>query len=110
MQPAAERMASALAEVAIVAPAVPVVANVLAEAISDPQAIRQRLVEQVTGTVRWRESLSYMADEGVRVLYEVGAGRVLTGLVRRIDDRLEGRSIGTAAEIGTVGKALAEAV
>jgi [acyl-carrier-protein] S-malonyltransferase len=110
MQPAADRMAAALAEIAIKAPAVPVVANVLAEAISDPDAIRQRLVEQVTGTVRWRESVVYMADQGVLVLYEVGAGRVLTGLVRRIDDRLDGRSIGTVAEIESAGAALAGTV
>jgi [acyl-carrier-protein] S-malonyltransferase len=60
--------------------------------------------------VRWRESVAYMADQGVRVLYEIGAGRVLTGLVRRIDERLEGRSIGTSAEVGTAGAALAGAV
>ena len=110
MQPAAERMATALAEVTIKALAVPVVANVLAEAISSPDTIRRHLVEQVTGTVRWRESGVYMADQGVSVLYEVGAGRVLTGLVRRIDERLEGRSIGTVAEVETAGQALAGAV
>jgi [acyl-carrier-protein] S-malonyltransferase len=108
MQPAAERMASALADVAIKAPTAPLVANVLAEAISDPDMIRRRLVEQVTGTVRWRESVSYMGDQGVRTLYEIGAGRVLTGMVRRIDERLEGRSVGTVAEIETAAKALAE--
>jgi [acyl-carrier-protein] S-malonyltransferase len=107
MQPAADRMAQALADVRIIAPTVPLVANVLAEAISDPEAIRQRLVEQVTGTVRWRESAAYMAEEGVRVLYEIGAGRVLTGMAKRIDDRLEGRAIGTAADIETVGQQLA---
>jgi [acyl-carrier-protein] S-malonyltransferase len=110
MQPAAERMAEALGAVEIKAPAVPIVANVLAEAIAEPDAIRQRLVEQVTGTVRWRESGAYMAGQGVTVLYEIGAGRVLTGLVRRIDERLEGRAIGTAQEIETVGAALAGAV
>jgi [acyl-carrier-protein] S-malonyltransferase len=110
MQPAAERMASALAEVTIKAPAVPVIANVLAQAIRDPQEIRRRLVEQVTGAVRWRESVAYMAEQGVRVLYEIGAGRVLTGLVRRIDDRLDGRAIGTAADIASAGQHFAVAV
>ena len=110
MQPAADRMAEALAEVEIKAPAVPVVANVLAQAISDPDAIRRRLVEQVTGTVRWRESGAYMAEQGVRVLSEIGAGRVLTGLVRRIDERLEGRTIGTVDEIESAGGQFAVAV
>lgn len=99
MQPAAERMEAALAEVAIKSPAVPLVSNVLAAALSEPEAIRRRLVEQVTGAVRWRESLIYMADNGVRLLYEVGAGRVLTGMARRVDERLEGRAIGTPGEI-----------
>lgn len=109
MQPAADRMAAALGEISIQAPAVPVVANVLAEAISDPAAIRQRLVEQVTGTVRWRESGVYMAEHGVTVLYEIGAGRVLTGLVRRIDERLEGRAIGTVPDIDGAGGQIASA-
>ena len=110
MRPAAERMASALAEVSIKAPVIPLVANVLAEAISDPEAIRRHLVEQVTGTVRWRESVSYMADQGVRMLYEVGSGRVLTGLAKRIDERLESRAIGTLAEIEIAGQHLTESV
>jgi [acyl-carrier-protein] S-malonyltransferase len=110
MQPAAERMAGALAEVQIKAPAVPLVANVLAEAISDPDIIRKHLVEQVTGAVRWRESGAYMADQGVRLLYEIGAGRVLTGLVRRIDDRLEGRTIGTVEDIESAGGQIAVAI
>lgn len=107
MQPAAERMAEALNAVEIKTPAVPLVANVLAEAITAPDTIRQRLVEQVTGTVRWRESGVYMAENGVTQLYEIGAGRVLTGLVRRIDDRLEGRTIGTVQEIDAAGPLLA---
>jgi [acyl-carrier-protein] S-malonyltransferase len=109
MQAAQERMAAALAEVAIKAPAVPVVANVVAVAISDPATIRQRLIEQVTGAVRWRESVVYMADQGVRLLYEIGAGRVLTGMVRRIDERLEGRAIGTAEDIASAGEHFAAA-
>ena len=110
MRPAAERMAVALGEVTIRPPVVPVVANVLAQAISDPEAIRRHLVEQVTEAVRWRESVIYMADQGVRVLYEIGAGRVLSGLARRIDDRLEGRAVGTVADIETAGNKLAESV
>jgi [acyl-carrier-protein] S-malonyltransferase len=110
MQPAADRMAAALAEVEIKAPAVPLVANVLAEAIAEPDSIRQRLVEQVTGTVRWRESGAYMAEHGVTMLYEIGAGRVLTGLVRRIDERLDGRAIGTVPEIESAGGQIAALV
>jgi [acyl-carrier-protein] S-malonyltransferase len=107
MQAAQERMAAALAEVEIKTPVVPVVANVVATAISDPDAIRLRLIEQVTGSVRWRESVIYMADQGVRLLYEIGAGRVLTGMVRRIDERLEGRAIGTAEDIANAGEQFA---
>jgi [acyl-carrier-protein] S-malonyltransferase len=110
MQPAAERMAAALAEIEIKTPTVPVVANVVAEPVRDPAVIRERLIEQITGTVRWRESGAYMAEQGVTLLYEVGAGRVLTGLVRRIDERLEGRTIGTAAEVESAGEHLAVAV
>jgi [acyl-carrier-protein] S-malonyltransferase len=94
MQPAADVMSEALSQVTISAPAVPLVANVLASAISDPDAIRARLVEQVTGMVRWRESMLYLRAQGVDALYEVGAGRVLTGLARRFDG-FEARSIGT---------------
>ena len=83
MQPAANAMAEALSRVEMNAPSVPLVANVLATAINDPAAIRQRLVEQVTGTVRWRECSGYMAAEGVKLFVELGAGKVLSGLVRR---------------------------
>ena len=99
MAPAAEEMAAALGEVTVNAPAVPVVANVLAAPISDPDEIRARLVEQVTGTVRWRESVAWMAANGVDTLYEVGAGKVLTGLARRIDRALTGRAVGTPQDI-----------
>jgi len=106
MQPAADAMAEALSGVAIKAPAVPVVANVLASAISDPEEIRKRLVEQVTGTVRWRESVLYMAREGITQAYEIGAGKVLSGLIGRIDKSIKSASIGTpddiAANIGTL--------
>ena len=99
MAPAADAMALALANVTINEPTVPLIANVLATPITSPDEIRQRLVEQVTGTVRWRESVSYMAENGVDTLYEVGAGRVLSGLARRIERSLQSPSIGTANEI-----------
>lgn len=99
MKPAADVMADALSKVTINRPAVPLVCNVLASAISDPEEIRRRLVEQVTGTVRWRESIAYMAGEGVTKFYEIGAGKVLTGLVKRIADGASGISIGSPADI-----------
>ncbi len=106
MQPAADVMSEALSQVTISAPAVPVVANVLASAISDPEAIRTRLIEQVTGMVRWRESMLYVRAQGVDTLYEVGAGRVLTGLARRFDG-FEARSIGTPDELEAAATSLA---
>jgi [acyl-carrier-protein] S-malonyltransferase len=84
MAPAAERMQAALAEVAFMAPAVPLVANVRAEAVSEPDEIRHLLVEQVTGTVRWRESVMWMASRGVTELVEIGAGKALSGMAKRI--------------------------
>lgn len=105
MQPAAAIMAEALGQVRIAAPAVPLIANVLASAIGDPEAIRTSLIEQVTGKVRWRESMLYLRDQGVDTLYEVGAGRVLTGLARRFDG-FEARSIGTPEELETAAAAL----
>src|SRR5260370_35858088 len=84
MQPAADAMAKALADVTIKPPAAPLASNVLASAITDPDEIRPRLVEQVTGTVRWRESVAYMAGHGVTRFLEIGAGTVLSGLVNRI--------------------------
>ena len=99
MQPAAEAMAAALAEVKINAPRVPLVANVLAAPITDPADIRQRLVEQVTGTVRWRESIAFMAAQGVTTFYEIGAGKVLSGLVKRIAESATGVSVGTPADV-----------
>ena len=106
MQPAADVMSEALRQVTISAPAVPLVANVLASAISDPEAIRTRLIEQVTGMVRWRESMLYLRAQGVDTLYEVGAGRVLTGLARRFDG-FEARSIGTPEELEAAATSLA---
>jgi [acyl-carrier-protein] S-malonyltransferase len=99
MQPAAEAMQAALAQVAIRSPVVPVVANVLAAPVTDPEEIRRRLVEQVTGTVRWRESVAFMAAQGVDTFYELGAGKVLAGLVKRIADGATGVSIGGPADI-----------
>ncbi len=99
MQPAADAMKAALASVTIKAPAAPLVANVLAAATSDPEEIRRRLVEQVTGTVRWRESVAYMAAQGVDTFFEIGAGKVLSGLVKRIADSATGVSIGNPADI-----------
>ncbi len=99
MAPAAEAMREALSTVAMSAPKAPVVANVLASAISDPAEIRQRLVEQVTGTVRWRECVAYMAGQGVTQFYELGAGKVLTGLVKRIAPEAAGTAIGTPEDV-----------
>jgi [acyl-carrier-protein] S-malonyltransferase len=105
MQPAADVMQEALSKVSISAPAVPVVANVLASAVSDPEEIRARLIEQVTGMVRWRESMLYLRGQGVDAVYEVGAGRVLTGLARRFDG-FEARSIGTPEELEAAATSL----
>jgi hypothetical protein len=94
MQPAADAMREALAGVRVNAPAVPVVANVEAGPITDPAAIRDALVRQVTGTVRWRESVAYMAAQGVQAFHEVGSGKVLTGLVKRIAAGASATAIG----------------
>ncbi|MBO0750940.1 MAG: ACP S-malonyltransferase [Bradyrhizobiaceae bacterium] len=99
MRPAAAAMAQALAGVAIRPPAPPVVANVVARAISDPVEIRQRLVEQVTGMVRWRECVAAMAQDGVTRFCEVGAGKVLSGLVKRIAAGATAMAIGTPDDI-----------
>ncbi|QYZ70861.1 ACP S-malonyltransferase [Neotabrizicola shimadae] len=102
MQPAADRMALALAEVTIRAPAVPVVANVRAEAVTDPETIRRLLVEQVTGSVRWRESVLWMAGQGVTEFWEIGAGKALSGMVKRIAKDAATRSIGTPEDIAAL--------
>jgi [acyl-carrier-protein] S-malonyltransferase len=99
MQPAADAMAAALDAVTVKAPVVPVVANVLAQPISDPQEIKRRLIEQVTGTVRWRECVTYMTANGVTAVYEIGAGKVLAGLAKRIEGSLTAMSIGTPADV-----------
>ena len=99
MAPAAEAMQEALSSVAIAAPSVPVVANVRADAVSDPEVIRALLVEQITGAVRWRESVAWMAEQGVDEVWEVGAGKALIGMVRRIDRSVATRAVGTAADV-----------
>lgn len=106
MQPAADVMAEALSNVEIKAPIVPLIANVAAGEVNDAEEIRTRLVEQVTGVVRWRESVRYMADSGVTTLYEIGAGRVLSGLARRIERSLETVSVGSPGEIDAAVEAL----
>jgi [acyl-carrier-protein] S-malonyltransferase len=99
MQPAADVMADALSKVKVNAPAVPVVSNVKASAISDPPDIVKALVAQVTGTVRWRESVVYMAAQGVTQFYEIGAGKVLSGLIKRIADGASASAIGTPDDV-----------
>lgn len=106
MQPAADRMADALAEVEISAPSVPLVANVRAKAVSDPELIRQLLVEQVTGSVRWRESVSWMSGQGVDALYEIGAGKALSGMVRRTDRAIACKAVNVSADIATASENL----
>jgi [acyl-carrier-protein] S-malonyltransferase len=101
MQPAADAMGEALAGVTVRAPVVPVVANVIARPLTDPAEIVRRLVEQVTGTVRWRDSVAFMAQEGVTAFYEVGTGKVLSGLVKRIADGAVGVAIGSPEDIAT---------
>jgi [acyl-carrier-protein] S-malonyltransferase len=99
MQPAAEIMSEALARVAIRPPCVPLVSNVLARPVSDPAEIVRGLVAQVTGTVRWRESIEIMAAAGVAMFYEVGAGKVLSGLIKRIAEGASAVTLGTPAEV-----------
>ena len=99
MRPAADAMTEALAKVAVRPPVVPLVANVVAKPIVDPAEIVRRLIEQVTGTVRWRESVAFMAANGVKTFYEVGAGKVLSGLVKRIADGATGVAIGNPDDV-----------
>ena len=99
MQPAAEAMAAALSEAPLQAPLVPLVANVTAQPVTDPATIRELLVAQVTGTVRWRECMGFMAGQGVTHFVECGAGRVLSGLVKRVAPGVTGISVGVPAEV-----------
>jgi len=99
MQPAAEVMADALSRVDLVRPKVPIVTNVRATGISDPTTIRSLLVEQVTGVVRWRESVSWMGAHGVDEIWEIGAGKALSGMIRRINREIATRQVGTPDEV-----------
>lgn len=102
MQPAAAVMANALAGIDIQPPAVPLIANVRAEAVIEPGAIRRLLVEQVTGTVRWRESIANMAEAGVTEFWEIGAGKALSGMIKRIARDVAVRNIGAPADIAAL--------
>jgi len=106
MQPAATAMAAALAEQPIAPPRRPIVANVTARGESDPEILRDLLVRQVTATVRWREGVLWMRDQGVAEIYELGAGKVLTVMLRRIDRDLRGEAVGEPADVEAVLKRL----
>ena len=106
MQPAADAMRDALSNTEMKDPFVPLIANTLASAVTDKEQIREGLVNQVTGQVRWRESVEFMAANGITTLYEVGSGRVLTGLARRIERSLEANSIGSPEDIKSASESL----
>lgn len=106
MEPAAEAMAQALEGVEIARPAVPVVANVVAEKVQDPAVIRRLLVEQVTGSVRWRESVTNMGAAGVTEIWEIGAGKALSGMVRRINRDIACRTVGAPDDVKSAAEAL----
>ncbi len=99
MKPAADAMATALADATVVPPRVPVVANVSAKPTTEPDVIRRQLIEQVTGLVRWRETIDWLAGEGVTLFAEIGTGRVLSGLARRIAAGAETQPVGKSQEI-----------
>jgi [acyl-carrier-protein] S-malonyltransferase len=99
MQPAADAMQEALAHIQINPPSVPLIANVTANEVTDPAQIKKLLVEQVTGTVRWRESVMFMKTQGVTETVELGAGKVLTGLTKRIDADMTGRAVNSPKDI-----------
>jgi len=106
MAPAAQEMAEALGDITLAPPLVPLVANVTASAVSDPETIRGLLVEQVTAMVRWRESVLYLKDQGVDTVVEIGAGKVLSGLTRRIDPELDSLAVGAPDDIDSLVKRL----
>ena len=106
MAPAARVMAEALDDVEINEPAVPVVANVIASDVSDPAAIRSLLVQQITGSVRWRESIAWMAAKGVTEAWEIGAGKALSGMIRRISPEMATRALGTPEDVKAAVEAL----
>ncbi len=103
MQPAADRMAEALEAVTLAAPSVPLISNVTAAPVTDRQEIKRLLVRQVTGVVRWRKSVAYMVDHGASTLFEIGAGRVLTGLAKRIRAEADARSVGSPEDVAAFG-------
>jgi [acyl-carrier-protein] S-malonyltransferase len=107
MQPAADVMREALAAVSKSAPAIPVVANVSVQPLSQPEEIAAMLVEQITGRVRWRETVEWFAGNGVGTLYEIGAGKVLSGIARRINRDIATAAVGSPAEVEAAAAALA---
>ncbi|SMC42420.1 ACP S-malonyltransferase [Primorskyibacter flagellatus] len=106
MEPAARAMAEALEDVEISNPSVRLVANVLAHDVANPETIRSLLVQQVTGSVRWRESVGFMAAQGVTEIWEIGAGKALSGMIRRIDKTIATRNIGTPDEVKAAAESL----
>jgi [acyl-carrier-protein] S-malonyltransferase len=108
MQPAADAMAAALADVDIHAPAVPLVANVTADAVTDPDTIRDLLIRQITGAVRWRESVQFMAAQGVTEIWELGAGKALSGMIRRIARDVATANVATPDDIAALKSAAEE--
>lgn len=110
MEPAARVMADALTSVELAAPKVPLIANVTAASIQDPTKIKSLLVEQVTGSVRWRESVQAMAAAGVTEVWEIGAGKALSGMIRRVDKTINCRAIGAAADAAATAKSLEEGI
>jgi [acyl-carrier-protein] S-malonyltransferase len=105
MQPAADAMRDALTGAALLAPSVPVVANVRAEAVTDPEVIRQLLIEQVTGVVRWRESVMWMAAQGVTEAWEIGAGKALSGMIKRTDKSVATLAVSSAEDVKKAAEA-----
>jgi [acyl-carrier-protein] S-malonyltransferase len=106
MQPAADAMAEALADINVVAPNVPLIANVRADVVADAQEIKALLVEQVTGSVRWRESVAFMSAQGVTETFEIGAGKALSGMVRRVDRAIGVNAVGDAAGVAAAAEKL----
>jgi len=106
MQPAADEMAAKLADVKIVPPSVPLVSNITADEVSDPETIRSLLIEQVTGRVRWRESVLFMGTQDIESLFELGTGKILSGMVRRINKEMKGSAIQGPADIEAFLKSL----
>ena len=104
MSPAAAVMKEALSEATIISPSVPVVSNVKAQAVSDPDEIRELLIQQITGSVRWRESVMWMAQNDVSEIWEIGAGKALSGMVRRIDREVECENIATPEDIRALSR------